>query len=335
MKDKVIGLAHGSGGRKTARLIRELFLAYLGNPILERLEDAAEFPSDRGRIALTTDSHVVYPLFFPGGNIGKLAVCGTLNDLAVKGARPRFMTAGFVLRAGMSMDVLERIVRSMGEELNKAGVQLIAGDTKVIEKGKVDDCYITTTGFGALEHSKTFAPERIEEGDVILVSGNIGNHETAVLLARGDFGFEHKIESDIANVWPLVERLIEAGVDVKAMRDPTRGGLATTLNELASAAGLGMIIKEADVPFSLPVKGTAELLGLDPYYLASEGRLIAIVAKDHAERALEVLKAEPLGKNAKAIGEVRDGPEGLWLETLLGSERPLLVLEGEQLPRIC
>ncbi|MEA3312315.1 MAG: hydrogenase expression/formation protein HypE [candidate division WOR-3 bacterium] len=335
MKDNVVGLDHGSGGRKTARLIRELFLAYLGNPILERLEDSAELPSDRGRIALTTDSHVVYPLFFPGGDIGKLAVCGTLNDLAVKGAKPRFMTAGFVLRAGMSMDALERIVRSMAEELNKAGVQLIAGDTKVIEKGKVDDCYITTTGFGALEHSKTFAPERMEEGDVILVSGNIGDHEAAVLLARGDFGFEHKIESDIANVWPLVERLIEKDVDVKAMRDPTRGGLATTLNEMASAAGLGMVIREQDVPFSPAVKGAAELLGLDPYYLASEGRLIAIVAADHAERALEVLKAEPLGKDAKAIGEVREKPEGLWLETLLGSERPLLILEGEQLPRIC
>jgi hydrogenase expression/formation protein HypE len=335
MKDNVVGLAHGSGGRKTARLIRELFLAYLGNPILERLEDSAELPSDRGRIALTTDSHVVYPLFFPGGDIGKLAVCGTLNDLAVKGAKPRFMTAGFVLRAGMSMDALERIVRSMAEELNKAGVQLIAGDTKVIEKGKVDDCYITTTGFGALEHSKTFAPERMEEGDVILVSGNIGDHEAAVLLARGDFGFEHQIESDIANVWPLVERLIEADVDVKAMRDPTRGGLATTLNEMASAAGLGMVIREQDVPFSPAVKGAAELLGLDPYYLASEGRVIAVVRKDDAGRALEVLKAEPLGKDSAVIGQVRKGPEGLWLETLLGSERPLLILEGEQLPRIC
>jgi hydrogenase expression/formation protein HypE len=335
MKDKKIGLAHGSGGRKTARLIRELFLKYLRNPILQRLEDAAELPSDRGRIALTTDSHVVYPLFFPGGDIGKLSVCGTLNDLAVKGARPRFMTAGFVLRAGMELDVLEQIVKSMAEELNKAGVQLIAGDTKVIEKGEVEDCYITTAGFGVLEHGYTFAPERIEPGDVVMVSGNLGDHEAAVLLARGEFGLEHHISSDIANVWPLVERLIEKDVDVKAMRDPTRGGLATTLNELASAAGLGMVIRESDVPFNPAVKGVAEMLGLDPYYLASEGRVIAIVAKDHAERALEVLKAEPLGKDAKAIGEVRKKPEGLWLETLLGSERPLLVLEGEQLPRIC
>ncbi|TKJ44358.1 hydrogenase expression/formation protein HypE [candidate division TA06 bacterium B3_TA06] len=335
MKDNVIGLAHGSGGRKTARLIRELFLTYLGNPILERLEDSAELPSDRGRIALTTDSHVVYPLFFPGGDIGKLAVCGTLNDLAVKGARPRFMTAGFVLRAGMKIEALERIVQSMAEELNKAGVQLIAGDTKVIEKGQVDDCYITTTGYGTLEHDKTFAPERIEPGDAILVSGTIGDHEAAVLLAREDFGFEHKIESDVATIWPLVEKLIETDIDVKAMRDPTRGGLATTLNEMASAAGLGMIIKEQDVPFNPAVKGTAELLGLDPYYLASEGRLIAVVRKDDAGRALEVMRVEQLGKEAAVIGEVREKPEGLWLETLLGSERPLLTLEGEQLPRIC
>ncbi|MBA7619215.1 Carbamoyl dehydratase HypE [subsurface metagenome] len=335
MKDNVIGLAHGSGGRKTARLIKELFLRYLGNPILERLEDSAELPSDRGRIALTTDSHVVQPLFFPGGDIGKLSVCGTLNDLAVKGARPRFMTAGFVLRAGMKIEALERIVQSMAEELNKAGVQLIAGDTKVIEKGQVDDCYITTTGFGVLEHDKTFAPERIEPDDTICVSGTIGDHEAAVLLARGEFGLEHHISSDIANVWPLVECLIEADVDVKAMRDPTRGGLATTLNEMASAAGLGMVIREQDVPFSPAVKGTAELLGLDPYYLASEGRLIAIVRKDHVQKALEVLRNHPLGKEAAVIGEVREKPEGLWIETLLGSERPLLILEGEQLPRIC
>lgn len=335
MKDKKIGLAHGSGGRKTARLIRELFLKYLGNPILDRMEDAAELPSDRGRIALTTDSHVVYPLFFPGGDIGKLAVCGTLNDLAVKGAKPRFMTAGFVLRAGMELAVLERIVKSMAEELERAGVQLIAGDTKVIEKGEVDDCYITTAGFGMLEHERTFAPERIEPGNVVMVSGNLGDHEAGVLLARGEFGFEHKIVSDVANIWPLVERLIEADVDVKAMRDPTRGGLATTLNEMASAAGLGMVIRESDVPFSPAVKGAAEMLGLDPYYLASEGRLIAIVAADHAQKAAETLKNHPQGKDAAIIGEIRERPEGLWLETSLGSERPLLVLEGEQLPRIC
>lgn len=335
MNDEKIGLAHGSGGRKTARLIRELFLKYLGNPILQRLEDAAELPADHARIALTTDSHVVQPLFFPGGDIGKLAVCGTCNDLAVKGAKPRFMTAGFVLRAGTEMAVLERIVKSMAEELDKAGVQLIAGDTKVIEKGEVQDCYITTTGFGVLEHERTFAPERIEPGDVVMVSGPLGDHEAAVLLAREDFGFEHKIESDVATIWPLVERLIEADVDVKAMRDPTRGGLATTLNEIASAAGLGMVIRESDVPFSPAVKGAAEMLGLDPYYLASEGRLIAIVAAGHAQKAVETLKNHPLGKDAAIIGEVRERPAGLWLETLLGSERPLLVLEGEQLPRIC
>ncbi|MBD3284996.1 hydrogenase expression/formation protein HypE [candidate division WOR-3 bacterium] len=335
VKGSRIGLDHGSGGRKSRRLIRELFCRHLGNPILERLEDAAELPSDRGRICLTTDSHVVQPLFFPGGDIGKLAVCGTLNDLAVKGARPRFMTAGFILRAGMPLHVLERIVESMAGELNAAGVHLIAGDTKVIEAGDEPECYITTAGYGVLEHEKTFAQERIEEGDAVLVSGNLGDHEIAVLLAREDFGFEHHISSDVANVWPLVNSLIEAEVDVKAMRDPTRGGLATTLNEFCDAVGLGMFIKEKDTPFSKGVKAAAEMLGLDTYYLASEGRLIVICDPDHAERALQILKSHPQGADAAIIGKVREGPKWLWLKTLLGSERPLLTLEGEQLPRIC
>ena len=333
--DKSVGLAHGSGGRKTARLIREVFLEYLSNPILSRLEDAAELPSDRGRIALTTDCHVVQPLFFPGGDIGKLAVCGTCNDLAVKGAKPVFMTAGFVLRAGMRFETLERIVSSMAEELNKAGVKLIAGDTKVIEKGEKEECFITTTGYGVLEHERTFAPERITPGDSILVSGTLGDHEVAVLLAREGFGFEHKVSSDVANIWPLVDALVKQEVDVKAMRDPTRGGLATTLNELAEASSLGMVIREPDVPFSPGVEGVSGMLGLDPYYLASEGRLIAIVERKDAEKAIEILRSHELAGDAAAIGEVRAEFEGLWLETHLGSERPLLTLEGEQLPRIC
>lgn len=335
MKDSFIGLGHGSGGRKTARLIKELFLNYLGNPVLERLEDAAELPVERGRIALTTDAHVVEPLFFPGGDIGKLAVCGTANDLAVKGARPRFMTAGFVLKAGLGLDVLERIVASMAEELNALGIELIAGDTKVIEKGDKDECYITTAGFGVLEHEKTFAPERVEPGDAIIVSGELGNHEAAVMLARSNFGLGQNIRSDVASIWPLVCALIEADVDVKVMRDPTRGGLATTLAELSEASGFGMVINEEAVPFNPETRGVSEMLGLDPYYLASEGRLIVIVRSEHAGHALEVLVSQQLGTSAAIIGEVRPTPDGLWLRTLLGTERPLLILEGEQLPRIC
>lgn len=335
MKDSFVGLGHGSGGRKTRRLIKELFLRYLGNPVLERLEDAAELPVEKGRIALTTDAHVVQPLFFPGGDIGKLAVCGTANDLAVKGAKPRFMTASFVLRAGLGLDVLERIVRSMAEEMDKLGMKLIAGDTKVIEKGEKEECYITTAGFGIIEHKKTFAPERIESGDVIIVSGELGNHEAAVILARSSFGFEQKIHSDVASIWPLVDALIEADVDVKAMRDPTRGGLATTLNELCDVSGLGMLIREHDVPFNPEVKGVAELLGLDPYYLASEGRLVAIVNLKDAHKALDTLRLHEQGHDAILIGEVRTTPTGLWLDTSVGSERPLLTLEAEQLPRIC
>lgn len=334
MKDSVIGLGHGSGGRKTARLVKELFLKYLGNPILERLEDAAELPVERGRIALTTDAHVVEPLFFPGGDIGKLAVCGTANDLAVKGAKPRFMTAGFVLRAGISLDVLERIVASMAEELDRLGMKLIAGDTKVIEKGEKDECYITTTGFGVLEHERTFASERIEPGDAILVSGEVGNHEASVVLSRSNFGLKQNIRSDVAPVWPLVHALIQADVDIKVMRDPTRSGLATTLNELCDASGLGMLIHERDAPFNPEVKGVAEMLGLDPYYLASEGRLIAIVNPEDAHKALDIMRKKG-SDTAGIIGEVRTAPAGLWLDTILGSERPLLILEGEQLPRIC
>jgi hydrogenase expression/formation protein HypE len=335
MKDELIGLGHGSGGRKTARLIKELFLKHLGNPILDRMEDAAELPVERGRIALTTDSHVVEPLFFPGGDIGKLAVCGTANDLAVKGAKPRFMTAGFVLRSGLELDVLERIVTSMAEELNALEMKLIAGDTKVIEKGEKEDCYITTAGFGTLEHKKTFAPERIEPGDAIIVSGELGNHEAAVMLARSNFGLSQGIRSDVASIWPLVDNLINAEIDIKAMRDPTRGGLATTLAELSEASGFAMVINEGTVPFNPETRGVSEMLGLDPYYLASEGRLIAIVKGEDADRTLEVLRSQELGKGAAVIGEVREKPDGLWLRTLLGSERPLLILEGEQLPRIC
>lgn len=335
MSDNIISLAHGSGGRKTGRLIKEMFLAHLGNPILDRMEDAAELPAGHNRIALTTDSHVVQPLFFPGGDIGKLAVCGTCNDLAVKGARPRFLTAGFILRAGMSVEALERIVVSMAEELNKADVQLVAGDTKVIEAGDVEECYITTAGMGVLEHERTFAAERIQPGDAILVSGTIGDHQAAVLLSRDDYGFEHHIQSDVVTIWPLVDLLIEADIDVKAMRDPTRGGLATTLNEFCAASEAGMVVRESRVPFSLSVMGVADLLGLDPFYLASEGRLIVIVHPNHQDKALATLQSHPLGEGAAIIGEVRDAPSGLWLETPLGSERPLLTLEGQQLPRIC
>jgi len=339
MKDNLvtgdIGLAHGSGGRKTGRLIKDLFLKHLGNPIANRMEDAAELPAQGTRIALTTDSHVVQPLFFPGGDIGRLSICGTCNDLAVKGAKPRFITAGFILRAGLRAETLEKIVVSMAEELHKANVLLVAGDTKVIETGEVEECYITTAGFGVLEHNSTFAPERIEAGDKVIVSGTIGDHEAAVLLSRQDFGFEHHIKSDVANIWPLVSALIDAEIDIKAMRDPTRGGLATTLNELSTACGKAVLIKEGHVPFSSEVKAAAEMLGLDLYYLASEGRLLAIVNEKDAEKAVEILQAYPQARDAAIIGEVHDDGQGLWLETLLGSQRPLLILEGEQLPRIC
>ncbi len=332
-----IVLAHGAGGRKMHRLIEELFLRYFGNPVLNRLEDAAALRMDSKQICFTTDSYVVQPLFFPGGDIGKLAVAGTVNDLAVCGAQPEFIAIGFILREGIRMATVEKICKSISQTARKAGVKIVAGDTKVIERdtqqGEDEGVYINTSGVGRRLGVKLGA-ERIKPGDVILVNGEIGSHEAAVALARGTYRLKADLKSDCAPLNRLIAAVLECG-GVRVMRDPTRGGLATTLNEFAEMCSFGLIVDEQAVPVSMAVRGVAELLGLDPLYMANEGKVVIVCARQQAEAILKVMRSFPEGRNARVIGEVAKAPAGVWLKTRLGSLRRLLMLEGEQLPRIC
>jgi len=282
---------------------------------------------------MTTDSYVVQPLFFPGGDIGKLAVCGTVNDLAVMGAKPRFISLAFVLREGLEVEKLDVICRSIAAASRAAGVQVVTGDTKVIERGEADELYVNTTGIGTLLPRAQLGPEQVKPGGAILINGPIGEHEAAIAVARGAYRFKGKVESDCAALDRLILPL--AGPGVKLMRDPTRGGLATTLNEFAEATGLGFIIDEAALPVSNHVRGIAELLGLDPLYMANEGKVIVIADHKAQPRLLAKMRRHKLGRQAANIGEVVKKPAGVWLKTRLGSLRPLIMLEGEQLPRIC
>jgi hydrogenase expression/formation protein HypE len=391
------------------RLISEVFVRHFGNPMLRRLEDAAEFEvtprrrvgvSPRIRLALTTDSYVVQPLFFPGGDIGKLAVCGTVNDLAVKGATPRYLSAGFIISTGFPIEQLDRICRSMARTARRAGVEIITGDTKVIEAGvrgqgavelaepglQIADCrlqiaeskskdaektqkgrrrdaesdfcersdsavsasaailhlpeppnpelLINTSGVGTLEHNLRFGPENIRAGDKVLISGTIGDHEAAIVLARGEFDFHAQLKSDCAPLNGLIARLIDIG-RIRMMRDPTRGGVATTLNEIADAAGLGIILDEKALPIRPAVRGVCELLGLEPPYLANEGKVLCVAARADAGKVLKAMRGHALGRDGAIVGEVTREYRGVWLRTALGSLRPLLMLEGQQLPRIC
>lgn len=330
MKDKIT-LDYGSGGRKTHRLIKELFLKYFKNPILERLEDAAEIEIKPERLAFTTDSYVVKPLFFPGGDIGKLSIFGTCNDLAVKGARPLYISVSFIIREGLSLKTLERVVESMSEAARVSHTQIITGDTKVIEKGEGEELFITTTGIGVIETKSSLSPKRIEIGDRVYISGGIGEHEVAIILARGDFEFKAEIESDCGFLYPLISEILKNS-EVHMMRDPTRGGLATTLNEITQLCGKGVIIEEERLVIKKEVLGICDLLGFDPLYLANEGKVIII---GRGERLLNTMKNHPLGREGREIGRVVEKPKGVWLKTPLGSLRPLLMLEGQQLPRIC
>jgi hydrogenase expression/formation protein HypE len=330
----MITLADGSGGRRMHRLIRSTFVRYFDNPILRRLEDAAEIRIRKGRLALTTDSFVVQPLFFPGGDIGKLAVCGTVNDLAVKGASPRYLSTGFIISSGFPLGSLERICRSMAVTARNAGAQIVTGDTKVIETGQLE-LFINTSGVGSYEHDHRYEPGRVKAGDRILINGSIGDHEAAVVLARGQFEFKARLKSDCAPLNGLIRRAIASGADIKMMRDPTRGGVATTLNEIADASGLGIIIHESALTVKPEVHGVCELLGLEPLYLANEGKALIVAARRDEDKLLSALRRHPLGREATVIAEVTGRREGVWLETRLGSLRPVLMLEGQQLPRIC
>lgn len=335
----VVLLAHGSGGQLTHELITSLFLRYFDNPALADLGDAGIVQlSDlrSGRLALTTDSYVVHPLFFPGGDIGKLAVCGTVNDLAVAGAAPLYLTAGFILEEGLDLETLERIVRSMAETARAAGVGIVAGDTKVVERGAADSLFINTAGVGSLLTEEPLSPRRLRPGDVLLINGPIADHGLAIMIQREGLAFESDLASDCAPLQGLIAALLRAlpGA-VHCMRDPTRGGLATVLNEWA-AYGAGLELDEVHVPVRPAAQALCEILGLDPLYVANEGKVVIAVDAARAEEALSILRSHPLGQEAAVIGRVvAEHPGRVVLRTAFGASRVLEMLAGDQLPRIC
>lgn len=333
--DRIV-LGHGSGGRLSANLLREVFLSQLGNPVLRRLEDHATLEMGQERLAFTTDSFVVRPLFFPGGDIGRLAVCGTVNDLAVGGARPLYLSAAFILEEGLPMNELKRVVKSMREACAEAGVVLVAGDTKVVDCGKGDKIFITTTGIGVLERGKSMSISAGRPGDKIVVSGTIGDHGIAVMSVREGLEFDSELRSDCAPLNGLTEVMLGHCGTIRCMRDPTRGGLASLLNELASASGVGVEIWQRAIPMKREVVGACELLGLDPLYVASEGRLVAVVPSEDAERLVDVMRRHQLGAHAAVIGELVEAHSGMvTMKSVAGGTRVVTMLAGEQLPRIC
>ena len=337
VREKLITLAHGAGGKATQSLIEAIFLDAFRNPLLAPLEDAATLTAGDARLAFTTDSYVVSPLFFPGGNIGDLAVNGTVNDLAVSGARPAHLSAGFILEEGFPVEDLRRIVESMAAAAAAAGVSIVTGDTKVVQKGKADGCYINTAGVGLIPAGLTLGVATARPGDVVIVSGPVGDHGITVLLERGELDLDAELVSDTAPVHELVRGLLDAvGPDVRAMRDATRGGVATILNEVATAAGVAVVVDEDSVPVRPEVRGACELLGIDPLYVACEGRIVAIVDPAAADAAVAALQAHPLGAAATAVGRIVEDPPGLvMLKTGFGGTRIIDLLVGDPLPRIC
>jgi hydrogenase expression/formation protein HypE len=329
-RDEQITMAHGAGGKASQTLIEGLLAPELG---VRELDDAAVV----GELALTTDTYVVKPIRFPGGSIGELAVNGTINDLAVSGARPLAMTLSLVLEEGLPADELRAEVEAIGRAAEAAGVDVVGGDTKVVERGHCDSMYVCTTGVGRLDDRAKLSPESLAPGDRILVSGSIGDHGTAIMLARGEFELDAEIESDTRSLWPAVDALLDAaGESVHCLRDATRGGVATVLNELARASGVAIVVHEAEVPVQPAVAGACEILGIDPMYVANEGKLVAFVAPEAAETALAALRSAPGGEQAAEIGEVKTDPPGMVLvETAFGGRRVMDLLVGDPLPRIC
>ncbi len=335
-------LGHGSGGRLTAELIQRIFLPGFGNEILAALEDQATISLENAgsqsvsRIAFTTDSFVVRPLFFPGGDIGKLAVHGTVNDLAVGGAVPRYLSAAFILEEGLALDDLKRIVVSMRTACDEAGVALVTGDTKVVDRGKGDQMFITTTGIGIVPQGRKLSIRNARPSDCILVSGTIGDHGIAIMSVREGIEFETVLASDTAALNGLTEAMLQVCPNIRCMRDPTRGGVSSTLNELAAASQVGIRLNESAIPIRPEVHAACEMLGLDPLYVANEGKLIAVVPREDADRVLEVMRKHPLGRQAAKIGEIVADHPGLVVQrSLVGGERVVTMLAGEQLPRIC
>jgi hydrogenase expression/formation protein HypE len=333
--DRIL-LGHGSGGKMTAELIARCFLPAFGNAYLDRLDDQAVVAVNGSRLAFTTDAYVVTPLFFPGGDIGTLAVNGTVNDLATAGARPLYLSAAFILEEGFPLADLERIVASMRKAAAAADVLLVTGDTKVVDRGKADGCFITTTGVGLVEHTQVISADRARPGDAVILSGPIADHGMAIMAARADLGLETPVTSDTAALHRLVADVMATGAEIHCLRDPTRGGVATALNEIAQRSKAGIVLHEAAIAVREPVRGVCELLGLDPLYVANEGKVLAIVPAGDAPRVLEAMGRHPEGREARLVGKVvEDAAALVVLETTVGGRRIVDMLQGEQLPRIC
>lgn len=329
-------LAHGGGGKLMHTLIQKMFAAAFRNEILQQDHDSAQIQLSSSKIAFTTDSYVVKPIFFPGGDIGSLAINGTINDLAMSGAKPLYLSLGLIIEEGFAMEDLWKVVQSLARAAEDAGVKIATGDTKVVDKGKGDGIFINTSGVGIIEHNLNISPKSIRSGDAIIINGDIGRHGIAIMAEREGLEFEHKIESDCAPLNEIVLNIVNSGIDVHCLRDLTRGGLSSTLNELASSSGTEIIIDESLVPVREDVQGACEILGFDPMYVANEGKFNAIVPKRDADKCLEIMKAHKYGKDSVIIGEVSGNSESIVkLKSRIGTMRILDMLSGEQLPRIC
>ncbi|MBE9207100.1 hydrogenase expression/formation protein HypE [Nostoc sp. LEGE 06077] len=341
IRDTHITLAHGSGGKAMRDLIDDVFVRSFDNPILSQLEDQATFNlanllQQGDRLAFTTDSYVVDPLFFPGSDIGELAINGTINDLAVSGAKPLYLTCSVILEEGLPVETLRRVVASMQAAAKNTGVQIVTGDTKVVHRGAADKLFINTTGIGVIPTGVNISAHNIQPGDAIIINGELGNHGTAILIARGELALETDIKSDCQPLHSLVATILNVCHEIHAMRDATRGGLATVLNEFALTSNVGIRLHEDTLPIREEVKGVCEILGLDPLYLANEGKLVVVVKKDNADKVLSAMKTHPAGKDACIVGEVIASPPGIvFLKTAFGAERIVDMLVGDQLPRIC
>jgi hydrogenase expression/formation protein HypE len=332
----VVTLAHGSGGSLTGALINDLFRRHFDNPFLAEAHDAARLPVLNGKPAFTTDSYVINPLLFPGGNIGKLAVCGTVNDLAMSGARPLYLSCGFIIEDGLPLALLETVVRSMADAAREAGVLIVTGDTKVVNQGAADKLFINTAGIGEIPTGVDICGANAKPGDVVIISGTLGDHGATILLDREQLGLTTNLASDCAPLGGLVAAMLAVCPQIRVLRDPTRGGLATALNEIASQSKVCIELDETSIPVKPAVRGICEMLGLDPLYLANEGKLVAIVPADMATQILAVMKNHPFGEDSAIIGRVLDQPAGrLFMRTPYGSQRILDVMVSDPLPRIC
>ncbi len=336
MDEKLILLGHGSGGLLSHELIEKIFLRHLGNELLSPLEDSALFESPGDLLAFTTDSYVVQPIFFPGGDIGRLAVCGTVNDLSMRGARPLHLSAGFIIEEGLPLDELERVVVSMHEAAQEASVTIVCGDTKVVEKHAADKLFINTSGVGVVAGNLTVSVRNAQPGDSVIVSGTIGDHGVTILSQRKGLQFKASVKSDAAPLNGLVHEMLACCSGIHAMRDPTRGGLATTLNEIAKSSRVGIEIEEEKIPVSEAVERACEMLGLDPLYLANEGKLVAVISRDDTERVLDVMRNHVYGRSAAVIGTVTsERPGRVFVRNPFGIRRVIEILASDQFPRIC